>query len=295
MNYKILVIEDNPDVLLNIQMALEFNNYEVISANNGKVALESLNKMKKLPDLIISDIMMPEMDGYEFFKAITDTDDLGSIPFIFLSAKASPEDIRFGKMLGIDDYITKPFNEDDLLAIISGKINRRKKSEKMKNSIEKDILSKFEAETIPSLDQGQIDTITLLYMIWDEEFGPKLVDFFPHRQSENSFLMKTGLQLFHTSVSIYGSETYSSSQDLLLRMENLQKSAYIFFDSEDTPDVRGGKRLFMLTVLAPKISYFASLKMKETINEISIKIKLGKEWNIQKMWEIISEILTTPI
>ncbi|MCK4848744.1 MAG: response regulator, partial [Candidatus Heimdallarchaeota archaeon] len=110
MNPTILVVEDNPDVLFNIQVALEANEYEVETASNGKKAIKKLSEMGKNPDLIISDIMMPEMDGYDFFNIVSQNSVWSRIPFVFLSAKSKPEDVRFGKILGADDYITKPFD-----------------------------------------------------------------------------------------------------------------------------------------------------------------------------------------
>ena len=68
----ILIVEDNDDILLNIKLTLEFNDYEVITANNGKKGLKVLSEQKKLPEIIVSDIMMPEMDGYDFFQAVSD-------------------------------------------------------------------------------------------------------------------------------------------------------------------------------------------------------------------------------
>ena len=79
----ILLVEDNPGVLLNITVTLEFNEYEVISATNGKEGLSTLAKIERLPDLIISDIMMPEMDGYEFFENVSENPKWNQIPFSF--------------------------------------------------------------------------------------------------------------------------------------------------------------------------------------------------------------------
>ena len=105
-----------------IKMILEHNNYNVITADNGKSALKLLMEMIEIPDLILSDIMMPEMDGYHFIKQTSKNLKLLHIPFIFLTALDSPEDKRLGKLLGADDYLTKPINEEDLLASIGGKI-----------------------------------------------------------------------------------------------------------------------------------------------------------------------------
>ena len=122
MNPTILVVEDNPDVLFNIQVALEANEYEVVIASNGKKALKKLSEMEKHPDLIISDIMMPEMDGYELYQVLANNAEWKEIPILFLSALATPDDIRFSQILGVKDYITKPFKEEVLLDLIKTKL-----------------------------------------------------------------------------------------------------------------------------------------------------------------------------
>ncbi len=287
----ILVVEDNPDVLLNIKMTLEFNDYEVITAINGKKALQFLSESDTVPDLIISDVMMPEMNGYDFFEKILENPRWGLVPFLFLTAKAAPEDIRFGKMLGIDDYITKPFEEEELLAIISGKIKRQRKAEEVRKEIEDQVISKLEAR--PSLSKEEKESINIFCMKWDETYGPKVFDYYPKGDSHLSVIKEVGVQLFHSSVAIYGSEGCSQAQGILLRVETIGKSAFAFFDSIQTEDVRGGERLFMLTVLAPNISYFESMKINEIFKQSSSLIKNSQDWNVESYWEKVFNILTT--
>ena len=93
----ILIVEDNVDLLYAIKLNLESNKFKVIAAKNGKNALNILSNLDEVPEVIISDIMMPEMDGYEFFTEVSKIPKVNQIPFIFLTAKSSPEDIRFGK------------------------------------------------------------------------------------------------------------------------------------------------------------------------------------------------------
>lgn len=123
MERVIFVVEDNPDVLFNIQITLEANNFKVITAINGKKAIKILLESKANPDLIITDIMMPEMDGYEFYQVVSSDPKWKEIPLLFLSALATPDDIRFAGILGVGDYITKPFKEEDLLKMIEKKMN----------------------------------------------------------------------------------------------------------------------------------------------------------------------------
>ncbi|MDX1522024.1 MAG: SUMF1/EgtB/PvdO family nonheme iron enzyme, partial [Anaerolineae bacterium] len=110
------------DITDGVKTSLGLEGYRVISAKNGKDALDMLEKVT--PDLILADIMMPEMDGYELYKRVNQDARFVQIPFIFVTAKTGQEDIRKGKFMGVDDYLTKPFDPDDLLAAVQGRIQR---------------------------------------------------------------------------------------------------------------------------------------------------------------------------
>jgi DNA-binding response OmpR family regulator len=119
---KILIVEDEKEIRENIAQILQLNDYETISADNGKTALELA--IKYLPDLIVSDIMMPYMDGYEFLENLRKIDKISSIPCIFVTAKVEKRDIRQGMQLGADDYLTKPFTPEELLNSITSRLAR---------------------------------------------------------------------------------------------------------------------------------------------------------------------------
>lgn len=127
---KILVIEDNDNILENTAEMLELSNYKVFTASNGKQGVEKAIANK--PDLILCDIMMPGLDGYGVLHMIQKNPDLENTPFIFLTALTGKQDIRKGMSLGADDYITKPFDTTDLLFAIE---NRLKKAEHIQNKI----------------------------------------------------------------------------------------------------------------------------------------------------------------
>ena len=110
----ILIVDDNDQNLLLLKRLLEKNEYQVTQANNGADALNKLTGFK--PDLILLDVMMPELDGYETCQIIKETETINSIPVIFLTAKIETEDITKGFELGGVDYITKPFNSRELLS-----------------------------------------------------------------------------------------------------------------------------------------------------------------------------------
>jgi DNA-binding response OmpR family regulator len=118
----ILVIEDETAIRENIVELLELADYKVLVAENGKVGVEIAKTSS--PDLILCDIMMPELDGYGVIKILSKNYSTSTIPFIFLTAKSEKTDIRKGMMLGADDYITKPFLETELLDAIDNRLKR---------------------------------------------------------------------------------------------------------------------------------------------------------------------------
>jgi DNA-binding response OmpR family regulator len=119
---KILIVEDEKEIRENIAQILQLNDYETISADNGKTALELA--IKYLPDLIVSDIMMPYMDGYEFLENLRKIPKTSIIPCILVTAKVEKKDIRQGMELGADDYLTKPFTPEELLNSVTSRLAR---------------------------------------------------------------------------------------------------------------------------------------------------------------------------
>ena len=116
---KILVVDDEPRMVQMIGMNLKLEGYEVISAPDGYQALEKVTK--EMPDLVLLDIMMPEMDGFETLKRVRE---ISSVPVIFLSVKAEEPDRVRGLDLGADDYITKPFSPRELVSRIKAVLRR---------------------------------------------------------------------------------------------------------------------------------------------------------------------------
>ncbi len=119
---KILLIEDNNEVRENTAEILALADYEVITARNGKEGAEFAQT--KAPDLIICDIMMPELDGYGVLHILGKKPETARIPFIFLTAKAEKADVRKGMGMGADDYLTKPFDDTDLLNAVEVRLRK---------------------------------------------------------------------------------------------------------------------------------------------------------------------------
>ncbi|GGW71662.1 CRP-like cAMP-binding protein [Winogradskyella epiphytica] len=116
----ILLIEDDTILRENTAELLEFSNYKVLTASNGKIGVEMAKT--HLPDIIVCDIMMPELDGYGALALLSQDEATRHIPFIFLSAKTEQRDVRKGMNMGADDYITKPFTEEELVSAIESRL-----------------------------------------------------------------------------------------------------------------------------------------------------------------------------
>lgn len=120
--YSILVIEDDPSICSNIELILQMEGFDVRTACDGQTGLAKIRE--KRPDLILCDILMPEMDGHTLLEILNGENALADIPFIFVTALSNRADVRRGMSAGADDYLTKPFSADELLAAVIGRLHR---------------------------------------------------------------------------------------------------------------------------------------------------------------------------
>jgi DNA-binding response OmpR family regulator len=118
----ILVVDDQPDLLEGLALTLEAAGYRVRCADNGLSALALLQEHPA--DLIIADIAMPELNGYQLYEQVRRNKAWISIPFLFLTARSLDSDVRYGKAMGVDDYLIKPIKPEDLLASVAGRLRR---------------------------------------------------------------------------------------------------------------------------------------------------------------------------
>ena len=118
----ILVVDDEIDILNATAEILRMEGFQVMTASDGLEGLKVLETYT--PDLIITDIMMPRMNGYQLHQRVSNNPEWVWIPFLFLSAKDEEEDVRFGKELGVDDYLMKPIEPEDLIAAVMGRLKR---------------------------------------------------------------------------------------------------------------------------------------------------------------------------
>jgi DNA-binding NarL/FixJ family response regulator len=119
---RLLLIDDDPNLILLVKDYLEFRGYEVITAENGREALEVLEQ--ELPDMVICDVMMPEMDGYAFVNQVRQDERTSWIPILFLSAKGQSQDRVKGLNIGADVYMVKPFEPEELVAQVEASLKQ---------------------------------------------------------------------------------------------------------------------------------------------------------------------------
>jgi len=120
----VLIVEDNNDLREEVALVLSDKGYTVFAASDGQHALELLSDASWRPDLIVSDVLMPRMDGYQFVRAVRAIPDLNDVPVIFLTAYGTRQDMRIGRELGGDDYLTKPFDPEEFVNAVQVRLQR---------------------------------------------------------------------------------------------------------------------------------------------------------------------------
>ena len=166
---KILVIEDEPETLDNLVLMLEMEGFQPLSAADGRAGIAVAKK--ELPDVILCDVSMPELDGYGVLELLRSDPETVSIPFIFLTAKGEKKDLRTGMNLGADDYLTKPASLDEVLEAIHARLDRH--TEKERAAMAKvELKSTFDsAKPLESLGLTPREAEVLLWMAQGKSNG----------------------------------------------------------------------------------------------------------------------------
>jgi DNA-binding response OmpR family regulator len=124
MAQRILIVDDDPNILKLLRLNLEMEGYDVVEAADGKEALEAV--AEHAPDLVLCDVMMPQLNGLEVVTRLRKDPAHAKLPIVMLSAKAQEMDVQHGKRVGADDYVTKPFDPDDLIALVQRLLERKR-------------------------------------------------------------------------------------------------------------------------------------------------------------------------
>ncbi|ESA38773.1 response regulator receiver protein [Leptolyngbya sp. Heron Island J] len=133
---KLLIIEDEVEIRANLLELLKLEGYSVVGADNGMTGL--IGAMEHTPDLIICDVMMPKLDGYDVLRALRQEPKTMGIPFIFLTALTNKSDIRRGMVLGADDYLTKPFTRSEVLSAVESRLQKQAISQAQISELQKE-------------------------------------------------------------------------------------------------------------------------------------------------------------
>ena len=289
----ILIIDDNKQILYLLDSILSMYDYFPVLAQSADEALTLLENLTRPPDLILCDIMMPGMNGYSLYKKISRDERFFDIPFVFLTAKSDPESIRYGKSLGIDDYIIKPFKEEDLIAIVEGKLAKRKLNYQIREELKKKITLELSQNLMAhdSISSYSKDSVFLLLIKWHDVLGPQPVDYFPKKIEQQIELDSLGVQIFQTIISVYGELKVTNPQGVPLFLENIGMACYIYIDAYEDFESLSQQIPFMLVVIAPRIDYIITKRMEEILAPYSNKIKNEEKWDIKKAWEEILTVL----
>ncbi|MDR6301567.1 response regulator [Mesonia maritima] len=168
----ILLIEDDAVLRENTAEILELSNYKVLTAPNGRIGIEKA--LQENPHIIVCDIMMPEVDGYGVLEALSKNKKTQHIPFVFLSAKTEHKEIRKGMNMGADDYLTKPFDEEELISAVESRLAKAKIL--AENNAKKNPAANQEGEDVRNIhelknlfdDEGEISTYKKGEIIYKE-------------------------------------------------------------------------------------------------------------------------------
>jgi DNA-binding response OmpR family regulator len=162
----ILVVDDQPEILENLALILDLDGYEVLMASDG---VEALAVLESRPvDLILADIAMPRMNGYQLYVRVRENPQWVAVPFLFLTARAMDSDIRFGKELGVDDYLTKPIQPEDLLAAVHGRLRRAQQLAQLSSQLASS------ASRQSTLDLGRLRIDPGQHRVWMDDEEVKL-------------------------------------------------------------------------------------------------------------------------
>ncbi|WP_118196052.1 response regulator [Albibacterium indicum] len=233
-NKTILVIEDHDDIRESIVEILEMADYQVISAADGKSGFELA--LKHIPDLILCDIMMPILDGYGVLYLLGKHEETSKIPLIFLTAKAERTDVRKAMEMGADDYLTKPFDDIELLNAVESRLKKRRSHGVVSNIIPQDVETFFEELS----EAGKTRKYKKKQLIYQESDSP-LYLYRVNKGTLRSFLFyDVGRELtigIFTKGDFFGYDTILTDSKYYENVETLEDCELTLINKSDLQDL----------------------------------------------------------
>ncbi|UBM58547.1 response regulator [Marinilongibacter aquaticus] len=231
MKKKIAIIEDNLELRENIEEILELNGYDVRAADNGRTGVDLVNDF--LPDLVVCDIMMPILDGFGVLHLLSKQPETASIPFIFLTAKAERHDMRKGMEMGADDFITKPFDDIELISAIESRLRKI-------DLIAKPFSNRLNAFEELLFRRGSLKAVESFASSYEKrEFKKKSIVYLEGDWPRYLYYVKSGkIKTFKTNddgkeliLNIYGEDSFFGFT-ALIKDEQMADSAQVIEDAE---------------------------------------------------------------
>lgn len=232
MMKKVLLIEDNQDVRETTADILELANYKVATAENGKIGVKLAQKFE--PDIILCDIMMPELNGYGVLQILNKNPKTAGIPFVFLTAKSEKSDLRKGMNLGADDYLTKPFEENELLDVLECRL---KKNEFLKREFAKNVegVNSFLEEASEYVD---LESLTKKQIV--KNYSKNDIIYLEGRSAHSLYFVQSGIvKTYRTTetgkefvMGIHGPGDFIGQLSLLSDNDAYMETAKVLEDAE---------------------------------------------------------------
>lgn len=210
----VLIIEDNEEIREGTAEILELTGYRVLTAPEGKSGVDLA--LKHVPDLILCDIMMPELDGYGVLYMLNKHESTAQIPFIFLTAKAERADLRKAMEMGADDYLTKPFDDMELLNAIETRLKKRKQWEGTEKLRQQRVIGTEEQEAMLArlIEGARMKTYKKKQFIYQESDQPLYLYYVKKGKIRSFLYYLDGREL---STGIYGEDSFFGYESLLLQ------------------------------------------------------------------------------
>lgn len=274
-----MVVEDDPSIRDSITDVLTLEGYEVSGNENGRQALQNITSFN--PDIVISDVMMPEMNGHTLLSEYRNLENAREIPFIFLTALANRNDFRNGMKLGADDYLTKPFTHAELLDAIEmqlEKFNHRRR--KIKGELEQIVNDKLTAADkekesvlveLHDRVKNNMATITALLELGDPEKGQEYVE----KIKERVFAMAS----VHEEAYSHDMLTKVSSQKMIANIIDkfLKNEVITLSDSIDDYELDISHAIPFGLLIYEILSYLTKMASSENVPQINMRSAKSRE------------------
>jgi diguanylate cyclase (GGDEF)-like protein len=262
---KVLIVEDTRSIIDELAIILSYENFSIIEAKDGSQGLELAKK--ELPDLIISDILMPNVDGYTFKLELNKNPVTGNIPFIYLTARTAKEEFRKGMNLGADDYITKPFTSEEIIKAVKSRLEKY------------ELLKKAEQEKIDSLTREL-----------KKEKQLSLVDPLTGAANRRGFFQKAGIEMsrakrhkYPVTLVYLDLDNFKNVNDCFghstgdIVLKKLAECTINHIRATDIFARLGGDEF---AILLPEADNEASLKIISRINELFRENMVQNNWPV---------------